>query len=242
MNKYELEAYEETKEWTRKYRKRSNLVKRISKKAQDKINEKIPEKIQKVVTDSIKNMVKVTMAGSSFTTKSYSFRSEGLAERELLLKERLEFYRKTATIEGAGTGAGGIFLGLADFPLLLTIKMKFLFEAAAIYGFNTKDLEERIFILHVFMLAFSSDDKKRETLHVVENWYEYKEKLKDVNWEDFQQEYRDYIDFVKMLQLLPGIGAVVGAYANYNLLEHLGEVAKHAYRLRIFNSIPNGDL
>ncbi len=28
-------------------------------------------------------------------------------------------------IEGAGTGAGGIFLGLSDFPLLLGIKVKF---------------------------------------------------------------------------------------------------------------------
>ena len=32
---------------------------------------------------------------------------------------------KIAAAEGAGTGAGGILLGLADFPLLLTIKIKF---------------------------------------------------------------------------------------------------------------------
>ena len=32
---------------------------------------------------------------------------------------------KIAAAEGAGTGAGGILLGLADFPLLLGIKIKF---------------------------------------------------------------------------------------------------------------------
>jgi hypothetical protein len=53
-----------------------------------------------------------------------------------------------------------------------------------------------------------------------------------MEWREFQQEYRDYIDFAKMLQLLPGIGAVAGAYANYNLLDQLGETARNAYRLR----------
>src|SRR5690606_34483057 len=130
-------------------------------------------------------------------------------------------YRKTAVIEGAGTGAGGILLGIADFPLLLSIKMKFLFEAAAVYGFDTSEYEERLFILHVFQLAFSSDEKRKETFYIIEDWEEQKKSLVDMDWRVFQQEYRDYIDLVKMFQLIPGIGAVVGAYANYNLLDQL---------------------
>ena len=51
---------------------------------------------------------------------------------------------KIAAAEGAGTGAGGILLGLADFPLLLTIKIKFLFDAATLYGFDTSKQEERL--------------------------------------------------------------------------------------------------
>jgi hypothetical protein len=31
------------------------------------------------------------------------------------------------------------------------------------------------------------------------------------DWRSFQQEYRDYIDLAKMAQLIPVIGAVVGA-------------------------------
>ena len=50
---------------------------------------------------------------------------------------------KIAAAEGAGT-AGGILLGLADFPLLLGIKIKFLFDAATLYGFDTSDKEERL--------------------------------------------------------------------------------------------------
>ncbi|MDF1511201.1 EcsC family protein [Robertmurraya sp. DFI.2.37] len=238
MNDYEQKAYEEVQEWKRKLLKRSNLIKRVSKKAQEKINEKIPEKVHSVITDSIKNMVKMTVAGSSFTTKMEMTRNLSLEEREKKLVEKMAVYQKTATVEGAGTGAGGILLGLADFPLLLSIKMKFLFEAAAVYGFDTKEYEERLFILHIFQLAFSSDEKRKETIQIIENWEERKKEIIDMDWQQFQQEYRDFIDFVKMLQLVPGIGAVVGAYANYNLMEHLGEVAKNAYRIRILANAP----
>ena len=59
-----------------------------------------------------------------------------------------------------------------------------------------------------------------------------------MDWRVFQQEYRDYIDLVKMLQLVPGIGAVVGAYANYNLMDQLAETAMNVYRMRILERKP----
>ncbi len=78
--------------------------------------------------------------------------------------KKMDEYKKIAAAEGAGTGAGGILLGLADFPLLLGIKIKFLFDAATLYGFDTSDKEERLFILHVFQLAFSSDDHRKRNM------------------------------------------------------------------------------
>ncbi|MEN2768931.1 EcsC family protein [Ornithinibacillus xuwenensis] len=237
MKEYELNVYDELQAWRTKIMKRSGLVNRWAKKAQNKVNGFIPEKAHHIITEAIKNMVKATLVGSNITTKR-PIPGKSLLERDELAKEKLVTYRKTATVEGAGTGAGGIFLGLADFPLLLSIKMKFLFEAAAIYGYDTKDYEERLFILHIFQLAFSSDDKQKETFFIIDNWDERKKELADMDWRVFQQEYRDYIDFVKLLQLVPGIGAIVGAYANYNLLDHLGETAMNAYRLRILSETP----
>src|SRR5699024_12737668 len=113
-------------------------------------------------------------------------------------KEKLTSYRKTAVIEGAGTGAGGLFLGLADFPLLLSIKIKFLFEAAAIYGFNTEIYEERLFILHVFQLAFSRDSKKKVMIYVFDIWCDEKEKYLDIVWRVFHEECSFYIDWVTL--------------------------------------------
>ncbi len=238
MNEYELKIYHEIVLWKRKLFKKSPFLQRVSKKAQGKINELIPAKAHQIITDSIKQMVKALLVGSYVTTKKENRAGSSLMEKDKMAAEKLSFYRKTATLEGAGTGAGGIFLGLADFPLLLSIKMKYLSETATIYGFNPEKLEERIFILHVFSLAFSSDEKRLETFEVIENWEERKQNYEDMDWQSFQQEYRDHIDFIKMLQLVPGIGAVVGAYANYNLLDSLGEVAMNCYRLRLLKRAP----
>jgi hypothetical protein len=236
MVDYTMKVQEELHFWKRKMTKRSGLISRTSKKAQTKVNGLIPEKFHKVMTESIKNMVKATLVGSTIMTKKGRSSALSLYERDELFKEKLSSFRKTAVIEGAGTGAGGIMLGLVDFPLLLSIKMKFLFEAAAVYGFDTDEYEERLFILHVFQLAFSSEETRKETLSIIGNWEEEKLLIADMDWRDFQQEYRDYIDLVKMFQLIPGFGAIVGAFANYNLLDQLGEAAMNSYRLRLMQS------
>ncbi|MET1249267.1 EcsC family protein [Sporolactobacillus sp. STCC-11] len=238
MNEYELKAYDEILAWKRKLLKPSSVLNRMSKKIQAKMNGYIPEKVQTAITGAIKGMVQSTLTGSHWITKKNQAAGLSLEEKDQLVTEKLSNYRKTAVVEGAGTGAGGILLGLADFPLLLSIKMKFLFDAASVYGFDTKNYEERIFILQVFKLAFSSDDVRNETLAIIENWETRKQEFMEMDWQEFQQEYRDYLDFAKMLQLMPGIGAAVGAVVNYNLLDRLGETAKNCYRLRLLIAQP----
>nr|WP_317890111.1 EcsC family protein [Paenibacillus sabuli] len=131
---------------------------------------------------------------------------------------------------------------MADFPLLLGIKMKFLFKLAHVYGYRSSRLQERMFILHVFQLAFSGADKRPALLDTIKRWpassdaEESEPSPAAIDWRQLQQEYRDTIDLRKMLQLLPGIGAVVGAWANYGLLEELGEVGMNCYRLRWLRS------
>lgn len=232
---YETTIRSEVEIWKRKILKRSSMVKRLSEKAQGKLNQFIPEKAHQLITESMKKMIQTTLFGSDFLTKKRNTSALSLEGKEKLIKEKLGVYRRTAAVEGAGTGAGGILLGLADFPLLLSIKMKFLFEVAAIHGYDTSKYEERLFILHVFQLAFSSEEHRKKVLSIIENWEQEKVHLMDVDWRTLQEEYRDHIDFVKMLQLVPGIGAVVGAYANYNLLEQLGVTALNAYRIRILD-------
>jgi len=59
-------------------------------------------------------------------------------------------------------------LGLADFPILLGIKVKMLFEIAALYGYDVKDYKERLYLLYIFQLAFSSQQRRNEVYKIIE--------------------------------------------------------------------------
>ena len=52
------------------------------------------------------------------------------------------------------------------------------------------------------------------------------------DWRKFQQEYRDYIDLAKLVQMIPVVGAPIGALVNWKLLERLGRTAMNSYRMR----------
>ena len=69
MNQYEVQAYDEVVVWKRKICKKPKMVQRLTKQAQLKINEKIPDKAHEIITDGIKNFVKMTLTGSEMTTK-----------------------------------------------------------------------------------------------------------------------------------------------------------------------------
>lgn len=232
MTEYELQVHRELIKWKQEMVQSSSLMNRLSKKVQTKVQELIPEKAHAILTETIKKMVQAIVIGSDFIQPPLKDKSLTLQQRDEQVLKKIKDYQKIAAVEGAGTGAGGILLGLADFPLLLTIKIKFLFDAATLYGYDTSKEEERLFLLYVLQLAFSSDEHRRDIFHLIEGWGEYQKKEHAVDWRKLQQEYRDYIDLVKMLQLVPVIGAAVGAYANYNLLDRLGEVTMNCYRLR----------
>lgn len=230
---YEETVLKEAKRWEKSLSKRASLLQRSSKRIQTKINHKIPERIHRIVTESIRKMIELALTTSDYIAPVDVSHGASFWEREEKVRARLQQYKRTAAIEGAGTGAGGLWLGMADFPLLLSMKMKFLFDVGQIYGYDVRDYGERMYILHIFMLAFSSDKKQKEVWQIINNWEGEQEKWKEVDWKSLQLEYRDTIDFIKMLQLLPGIGAIVGAVANTRLLEQLGETAMNCYRLRL---------
>jgi hypothetical protein len=222
--------------WQYKMTRQPSLSGRISKSIQNRVNRIIPEKVHAAVTIAIKQMVRGVLFGAGYVGQTYP-PVTSLAEREVAVTQRIKFYQSTAAAEGGVTGAGGILLGLADFPILLSLKLKLLFDIAGLYGFDATDYKERVYLLHIFELAFSSQEHRRKVFVQIENWEEKKKELpEDINqfdWRSFQQEYRDYIDLAKLAQLVPGIGAVVGVVVNYRLIKQLGETAMNAYRMRV---------
>ena len=237
-NAYDLQAFTELAVWQKQMMKRPSLLNGLSKKIQTKINGWIPEKIHNAITVTIKQMIRGVLFGAKYAT-SDTLLNASLQERELAVQKKINWYKNTAAVEGGLTGAGGILLGLADFPILLGMKLKLLFEIAALYGFDVDDYKERVYLLHIFELAFSSHQHRKQVYLKMTDWEEKKHHLpEDINqfdWRNFQQEYRDYIDLAKMAQLVPVIGAPVGLIVNYRLIKKLGSTAMNAYRMRMLN-------
>ena len=238
MDNYNKEAYAELIIWQRNMMRSPTVLNRLAKKLQTKINNWIPEKVHQAITATIKQLIRGVLFGAEYITAK-PLQEKSFEVREMAVAERIKAYRNTAAVEGGVTGAGGILLGLADFPILIGIKIKLLFDIAGLYGFDVKDYKERVYILHIFEIAFSSDVRRKEIYKKLLLWEEYSktlpEDIQQFEWRDFQQEYRDYIDLAKMAQLVPVIGAPVGVIVNYRLIQKLGETAMNAYRMRLIN-------
>lgn len=236
MDNYMIDAKVSYKLWKRKMKKKVSLINKITSKTQNKFNSMLPQKYHEILTNTVKNMVKSVLFGYQYITKE-PYKNISIEEREKIACSKINFYKKTAMAEGFATGAGGFILGMTDFPLLLSIKVKLLYDIAAIYGFDVRDYKERLYILNIIQLAFSSQTYARNLFDKMENWEEFSNHLpgniNDFDWQTFQQEYRDYLDLAKLFQLMPGIGAAVGFYVNGKLLDKLGEVAINSYRMRL---------
>ncbi len=239
---YEQRVLSEVAAWERRLFKPPGWLERTSKTIGTRINGLIPPKVHDVITATIKSIVRTALFGAEYTPGRPVQREHSLELADTEAKRVLSLYQKIATAEGAGTGAGGILLNVVDFPALIAIKMKYLFELAHVYGYDTKHFAERVFILKVFQLAFSGAGQRAKLLDSIKQWDFEKNRwssdadyARNMDWETVQKEYRDAIDFRKMLQMVPGIGAVAGAWANYTILEELGETAANAYRIRRLN-------
>ncbi|MBO0936974.1 EcsC family protein [Fibrella sp. HMF5335] len=236
MTPYEKAAQHELDIWAEQMRKPPSLINRVAKSVQVRMNRLIPDKVHAVVTAAIKHMTRAVLLGSEYVAPK-PLQEQVLEVRERQVKTRIKWYKRVGAAEGGLTGAAGFLVGLADFPLLLSLKMKLLYDIAALYGHDVSDYRERLYILYIFQLAFSSQSRRQEIFRQMEQWDAHAKTLpEDINqfdWLTFQQEYRDYIDLAKMLQLVPGIGAVVGVWANWRLLDELGNVAVMAYRMRV---------
>lgn len=233
---YFLHVKQQHRKWCGQMRQEPSLVNRATKGVQSRINAIIPERVHKIVTSAIKNFIKAILFGAGVTT-SKKISPTSFEETEKHVLQRIKFYSSSSAAEGAITGFGGFISGLADFPLWLSIKMKLLFEIAQAYSVDINDYQERVYMLYIFQLTFSSQESRKSIFLAMDQWEQHKEQLpSDLNefdWRKFQLEYRDHIDIAKLIQLIPGIGAIAGAYVNHRYTKRLGHNAMQAYRVRM---------
>ena len=233
---YDARVLAEAEAWRERQLRRPGLWDMTTRATQDRINKLIPERVHQIVTSGVELTTRGIMAGAEWTTAKPLLHGD-LRTREDLIRTRIDLYRTTASAEGGVAGAGGFLLAAADFPALLAIKVKLLAEIGALYGHSGKSLPERLYLLRIFQMAFSSARHRPEALSALEaagRGLHQPDRIQDFDWRKFQLEYRDYIDLAKLAQLIPVIGAPVGAVVNWRLTTRLATTAMNAYRLRWF--------
>ncbi len=220
--------------WRGKVLRPPGLWDKATRGTQDRINKVIPEKVHAVITSGVEAMTKGILFGSDLI-QTRPMAEGSLAARELRARAMIRTYRNTASVEGGVAGAGGFVLAAADFPALMAIKVKMLGDVVGAYGWGGDTVRERLFLLHIFHLAFASAKRRPEALAELERWIagvDQPEAITEYDWRRFQIEYRDYIDLAKLAQMIPVVGAPIGAVVNWRLVERLGETAVMACRMR----------
>lgn len=222
--------------WRAKVLRPPGLWDRATRGTQDRINRIIPERVHAVVTSGVEAMTRGILFGSDLM-KAKPVADGTLAAREVRARAAIKLFRNTAGVEGGVAGAGGFVLAAADFPALMAIKVRMLGDVVAAYGWGGGSVRERLFVLHIFHLAFASARRRPEALADLERWMAGVDQPNAINgydWRTFQIEYRDHIDLAKLAQLIPVVGAPIGAVVNWRLVDRLGETAMMACRMRWF--------
>ena len=234
---YEAEARAELAKWSAKMIRAPGPLAAATREFQDSVIRIIPKTVHVAVTAAMEQMTRAILTGAGFAN-ARPLEGAPLSAREAEVRRRIKAYRTVAATEGGVAGAGGFLLAAAEFPVLLATKIKLLFEIAGLYGHSTRAFHERLYILSIFQLAFSSARHRRPVFEAMAGWDGRLDELPSspeaIDWRRFQQEYRDYIDLAKLAQLIPIVGAPIGVVVNYRLLDQLGEAATNAYRMRWF--------
>ena len=156
-----------------------------------------------------------------------------------------------AIAEGGITGVGGLAGLAADIPALFAILVRELQEIATCYGFDVTVDREREYLLHVLQAGFAANVKVK--MGFVVSLKEIEQILINVAWKKMAEDLaskqltkhsmlaalRQFAKTLgyqltkrKALQLVPIVGALVGASLNGALANDIGKAAYMSYRRR----------
>ncbi|WP_342536947.1 EcsC family protein [Sporosarcina sp. FSL K6-3508] len=146
--------------------------------------------------------------------------------------------KKLATLQGAGTGIGGVFTLSIDIPLLLSLQLKTLQDIAICYGYDPNIKEERLFVVKCMQYVSADIVGKQAILTQLSQFDSPDDALKREilselqGWREVFFSYRDQLGWKKFFQMIPIAGLVFGAFINRSAVNDIAEAGKMLYRKR----------
>jgi hypothetical protein len=135
------------------------------------------------------------------------------------------------TVEGAATGAGGVWTTLLDVPLLFVLSMRTILRIGHCYGYKLDDLRGQCYVLGVLIAAVSGSlEIRRQRLHRLR---EIEDLLIEETQEEIVVEELTALLFqLELFEEVPGIGAISGGLLNLTFLRRVERTARRTFQER----------
>ncbi len=136
-----------------------------------------------------------------------------------------------ALVEGAATGAGGVYTTLLDVPLLFVLAVGSIRKIGHCYGYSLDARKDRHFVLGVLVAAMAGWlEVRRERIH-------HLRELEDLLIVETQEDIvaEEALSFLFQLEIfedVPGIGAASGAALNWFFIRRVNETARMVFQER----------
>ncbi len=221
----------------------------------------IPQGVQDAVGKAVEsalnglnNTANYTINQEEIRARVDSYRSEhedNLKAADEAAKHYWNWHLAYAAGEGAALGAGGILSLVADIPALFTMSFRLIQEIALCYGYDINTDEEKEYIMQILRVGSTSDIKTKaefvicmkqvEEVLIKVTWKKMSESLAKQEMSklsllaalrNFAKSLGIQLTKRKALQMVPLIGALVGASFNYTFMNDVGRAAYMSYRRR----------
>jgi len=179
-----------------------------------------------------------------------ALRSQSLETSDRLANEVHNWAIGMATAEGGAAGVTGVAGIAVDVPAILTLALRTIHKIGLCYGYRADTKEEQDFVLSILSAAGSNSQKEKtqallalKTIEVVvqkQTWKEIERRagqqagkeLGIIAIKNLCKQLGINLTKRKALQVIPGVGAAVGAAVNADFLRDVGYAARRVYQKR----------
>ena len=177
-------------------------------------------------------------------------RRQSLEKSDQLANEVHNWAIGLATAEGGAAGVTGVAGIAVDIPTVLTLALRTIHKIGLCYGYRADTKEEQDFVLSILSAAGSNSQKEKteallalKTIEVVvqkQTWKEIERRagqqagkeLGIIAIKNLCKQLGINLTKRKALQVIPGVGAAVGAAVNADFLRDVGYAARRIYQKR----------
>ena len=167
---------------------------------------------------------------------------EELRHKDLALSDKLasnvhKWAIGFAGSEGFATGLGGTATMVADVGAVIVLAFRTIHKIAMCYGYEVKSAEDKEFVLNILSVLGANDMKeKKEALLALKSDFLQKKIIEEVLMSNLVKKVAKQLGINltkrKLMQIMPIIGAGIGAAVNASYINDIAWTARRSYQLK----------